>query len=129
VVWGDMRAPDYFGDMPHTWIAAEFITAIRRMLAREDGGTLELFRAVPDAWWRNGGVRLNALPTAFGALSLRARRNRSQATVDLALSGPPPERITLRFPGAKRARADDEPCEIRGDLIIAPNWRRLVIER
>ena len=129
VVWGDPRAPDYVGDMPHTWIAAEFITAIRRMLAREDGRTLELFRAVPDGWWRNGGVRLNALPTAFGALSLRARRSRSQATVDLALSGPAPERITLRFPGAKRARADGEPCEISGDLIIAPNWRRLVVDR
>lgn len=129
VVWGDMRAPDYIGDMPHTWIAAEFITAVRRMLARENGATLELFRAVPDAWWANDGVRLEALPTAFGALTLRARRNRAQATVELALTGPAPERITLRFPGVKRAQADGEPCQVEGDLIIAPNWRRLVIDR
>ena len=38
VVWSDLRAPDYIGDMPHTWIGAEFITAIRRMLLRENGG-------------------------------------------------------------------------------------------
>jgi hypothetical protein len=44
VVWGAPRAPDYIGDMPHTWIGAEFATAIRRMLLRENGGTLELFR-------------------------------------------------------------------------------------
>jgi len=102
VVWGDMRAPDYIGDMPHTWIAAEFVTAIRRMLLRENGCTLELFRGAPDAWWDNDGVTLRDLPTAFGAVNLRARRGRFQATVDLALSGPAPERITFRYAGAKR---------------------------
>ena len=49
VVWGNPRVPEYIGDMPHTWIGAEFATAVRRMLLREDGDTLELFRAVPDA--------------------------------------------------------------------------------
>ena len=128
VVWGDARAPDYLGDMPHTWIAAEFFTAIRRMLLRENGRTLELFRGAPDAWWDNGGVTLSGLPTAFGAVSLRARRGRSRATVDLALSGPAPERIAFRYPGAKRARADGKPCEIQGDMILAPNLSRLVID-
>ena len=128
VVWGDKRAPDYIGDMPHTWIAAEFATAIRRMLVRENGRTLELFRAAPDAWWENGGVTLRSLPTAFGALSLRARRKRSQALVDLKLSGPPPERIHFRYPGAKRALADGELCDIRDGVILAANWRRLVID-
>jgi hypothetical protein len=128
VVWGDMRAPDYIGDMPHTWIAAEFATAIRRMLLRENGRTLELFRGAPDAWWDNDGVTLRDLPTAFGAVSLRARRSRSQATIDLALSGPAPERITFRYPGAKRARADGKPCDIQGDVILAPNLSRLVVD-
>ena len=49
VVWGDLRAPDYIGDMPHTWIAAEFVTAIRRMLLNENGRTLALFGGAPDA--------------------------------------------------------------------------------
>ena len=128
VVWGEARAPDYIGDMPHTWIAAEFFTAIRRMLLRENGRTLELFRGAPDAWWDNGGVTLRDLPTAFGAVSLRARRGRSHATVDLALTGPAPERITLRYPGAKRARADGKPCDIQGDVILAPNLSRLVVD-
>ena len=29
VVWSPPRAPQYIGDMPHTWIGAEFVTAIR----------------------------------------------------------------------------------------------------
>jgi hypothetical protein len=98
------------------------------MLARENGRALELFRAVPDAWWDNGGVALNGLPTAFGALRLRARRGRSEATVDLALSGPQPERIAFRYPGAKRAHADGRPCEIRGDVVSAPSFSRLAVE-
>ena len=94
-----MRAPDYIGDMPHTWIAAEFVTAIRRMLLRENGGVLELFARCADAWWDNDGVTLRDLPTAFGVASLRARRGQSQAMVDLALSGPPPDRITSAILG------------------------------
>ncbi|MBB4200093.1 hypothetical protein CCR94_04625 [Rhodoblastus sphagnicola] len=128
VVWGDLRAPDYIGDMPHTWIAAEFFTAIRRMLVREEGGTLALFRAVPDAWWDNDGIAINGAPTAFGLLNLRARKTTSGAKVKMKLSGPAPERVTFRYPGAKRAWADGHPCEILDDTMTTPAWRDLVIE-
>jgi hypothetical protein len=81
-------SPEYIGDMPHTWVGAEFATAIRRMLLRENGGTLELFRAVPESWWDGEGIRLNELPTIFGTTNLSARRDQSQATIELALTGP-----------------------------------------
>jgi hypothetical protein len=128
VVWSDRRTPEYIGDMPHTWIGAEFFTAIRRMLLRENGSTLELFRAAPEAWWDGEGVTLTELPTAFGAVSLKARRNQSQASVELALSGPSPELITVRYPGVKQAHADGKRCEIRGDVILTPSLNRLVID-
>ena len=128
VVWSAPHAPEYIGDMPHTWIGAEFATAVRRMLVREDGGTLELFRAVPDEWWEGEGITLRDLPTAFGAANLRARRKNSQATIELSLTGPAPERITFRYPGVKQAQADGRPCEIHGDVIVAPNLNRLVID-
>jgi len=128
VVWSDPRAPDYIGDMPHTWIGAEFATAVRRMLLRENGATLELFRAVPDAWWEGEGIALRDLPTAFGLANLTARRSRSQATVELSLSGPAPERITVRYPGGKRARVDGERVEFKGDVIEVARMRRLEID-
>jgi hypothetical protein len=128
VVWGEPRVPEYIGDMPHTWIGAEFSTAIRRMLLRENGGVLELFRAVPDEWWRGDGIALRRLPTAFGFVDLRATRDESRATIELNLTGPAPERITFRYPGAKRAFADGAPCPIQGDVVTAPNLKRLVIE-
>jgi hypothetical protein len=128
VVWSAPRAPDYIGDMPHTWIGAEFATAIRRMLLRENGATLELFRAVPDAWWEGEGITLHELPTAFGTANLKAQRGASRATIELALTGPAPGRITFRYPGAKQAHADTVPCDIQGDIISAPNLSRLVID-
>jgi hypothetical protein len=128
VLWGDPRAPEYIGDMPHTWIGAEFATAVRRMLLREHGTRLELFRAVPEAWWAGEGIRLNALPTRFGVANLRAERDSRWATVTLSLTGPLPEQITVRYPGARRAFADDVACTIEGDLILAPHFNQLSIE-
>jgi hypothetical protein len=128
VVWGEYRSPEYIGDMPHTWIGAEFATAIRRMLLRENGVVLELFRAVPDAWWQGDGIVLRELPTAFGVVNLEATRRESRATIELTLTGPEPEQITFGYPGAKRALADGKVCVIEGDVVSAPNWKRLVIE-
>ena len=128
VVWADMRAPEYIGDMPHTWIGAEFSCAVRRMLLRENGATLELFRAVPDGWWTGEGITLNDLPTAFGIANLRAQRGRRRATVDLSLTGPAPERILVRYPGVKHARADGSPCDIHADVITTKVWSRLEID-
>ena len=127
VVWGTMRAPEYIGDMPHTWIGAEFATAVRRMLLRENGSTLELFRAVPDAWWDGEGIHLQALPTAFGIADLRARRTAAGLVVDLSLSGPLPDRITVRCPLVKQAEADGLPCDVHGDVISTRPFTRLVI--
>jgi hypothetical protein len=128
VAWGDPRVAEYIGDMPHTWIGAEFATAIRRMLLREDGGTLELLRAVPEGWWKGDGIALRELPTCFGSANLTARREGSRAVLELALSGPLPERIVVRYPGARAAQADGQACEIDGDLVKSGHWRRLVIE-
>ena len=128
VVWNPPRTPEYLGDMPHTWIGAEFVTAIRRMLIRENGSMLELLRAVPDGWWNADGIELRDLPTAFGAINLRARRARSMVTVDLALTGQPPDRVTVRYPGAKLAEADGKPCQINSDVITSANFSRLIIE-
>jgi hypothetical protein len=128
VVWSDARVPDYIGDMPHTWIGAEFATAIRRMLIRENGTELQLFRATPDSWWRNKGIQLRDLPTAFGLANVIAKRRGSQATIELDLTGPLPERVTVRYPGAQRARADSAPCAVDGDIILVPPFRRMAIE-
>jgi hypothetical protein len=128
VAWAKPRSPEYVGDMPHTWIGAEFATAIRRMLLRENGSTLELFRAVPDHWWDGEGITLRELPSTFGVINLRAQRRASCIILEMALTGPAPEKITIRYPGAKQAQADGRACEIRNDVIFASSLNRLVID-
>ncbi len=128
VLWGDKRAAEYIGDMPHTWIGAEFATAVRRMLLRENGRTLELFRAVPDSWWAGEGIRLHELPTSFGVVNLKARRNTGLVTIELSLAGPMPDRVTVRYPGARRAEADGVACPIENEVVLAPRFNRLLIE-
>jgi hypothetical protein len=128
VVYGDARAPEYIGDMPHTWIGAEFATTVRRMVLRENGPVLDLFRATPDSWWEGEGITLRDLPTAFGVANLRARRQGSQATVELSLAGPAPEKIRVRCPGAKRALADGKACAIDGDVVSTAKMSRLVVD-
>ena len=128
VVWGNARVAEYIGDMPHTWIGAEFTTAIRRMLVRENGTTLELLRAVPAQWWDGDGIVLNELPTSFGTLDLVARRGTGRVTIELALSGPAPELIVVRYPGVRRASADGQSCDMIGDLVHAPSFRSMVID-
>lgn len=128
VVWSPPRTPRYIGDMPHTWVGAEFVAAIRRMLVRENGATLELLRAVPDAWWEGEGIRLQKLPTRFGLIDLAASRANFTVTIELLVVGSPPDRVTIRYPAVRRALADGRLCDIDGDVISAACFSRMVID-
>jgi hypothetical protein len=123
-----VRATRFIDELCARTIGAEFATAIRPMLLRKNGDTLELFRAVPDTWWDGEGITLRELPTSFGTVNLRARRDASRVTVELTLTGPAPDKIVLRYPGARQAHADGKPCQIDGDLIKVAHPKRLVID-
>jgi hypothetical protein len=44
----------------------------------------------------------------------------SGATIELGLTGPSPEHVTVRSPGAQCALADGAPCMIDGHIVSAP---------
>jgi hypothetical protein len=73
VVRSQTRAPFYLGDMPHTWVGAEYVRAVIGMLMHEDEDGLELLPGVPPAWVQ-GQLSVRHLPTAFGTLSMSARQ-------------------------------------------------------
>lgn len=81
VVYSDPRRGAYVGDMPHTWVGAELLRSVFGMLFRETDERLELLPSAPAAWTQGSGLALSRVPTAFGALSLRATRSEDQQLI------------------------------------------------
>lgn len=103
VVWRDPADPHFIGDMPHTWIAAEFIQAIRTMFAyeRDSDHSLVLAAGLPESWVNSkNGVGVQRLPTHYGVLSYSLRSEGSNAMM-LRLAGDlsmPPGNIVIMPP-------------------------------
>jgi hypothetical protein len=77
ITWRNPRSPGHIGDVPHTWIGAEYVLALRSMLAYESAeeDALVLAAGVPAAWLDGGGeVAVAGLPTHYGLLDFRLRR-------------------------------------------------------
>lgn len=110
MVWHDAKAPKFLGDMPHAWIGAEFVRALRTFLAyeRENDRALVLAAGIPAAWLDGGSeVGVRRLPTWFGTLSYRLRRT-GPDELRLELSGDltmPPGKIVIKPPSDRPIRA------------------------
>ncbi|MBI5503244.1 MAG: discoidin domain-containing protein [Deltaproteobacteria bacterium] len=120
IVWSDPKAPAHIGDMPHAWIGAEFILALRTLFAfeRERDAALVLAAGL-DPHWLAGGFEVAAdnLPTYHGTLCYTLRAE-DAATLLLSLSGSlavPPGGFVLRppLPGPLlRAEVDGTPVPV-----------------
>ncbi|UYC16577.1 discoidin domain-containing protein [Xanthomonas campestris pv. phormiicola] len=83
VVHSRPRFPRYLGDMPHTWIGAEYARTVFGMLMHEDDDGLALLPGTPPAWVEGEGLAVQRLPTAYGQLSMRARQRGDVLRIDL----------------------------------------------
>jgi len=75
IAWRDHRAPAHVGDLPHTWVAAEYVLAVRSLFAyeREADRTLVVGAGLAAEWTTGAGVHVRAMPTLYGDLSFSAR--------------------------------------------------------
>lgn len=74
ISWRDPSGPSFMGDLPHTWISAEYILAVRTMFAyeREEDHSLVLGAGIPQEWLAKGSVvGVENLPTYYGNLAYR----------------------------------------------------------
>jgi hypothetical protein len=77
ISWCDPLSPSFIGDMPHSWIGAEYILAVYSLFAyeREDDHSLVIAAGVAAHWLCNGHeLVVRELPTPYGKLSYRLRR-------------------------------------------------------
>ena len=105
VVWREPRAPKFLGDLPHTWVASDFLRSVADMFVfeREADSALVLSAGIPDAWLDQSGVRVHGLSTWWGPLSYSARRDDAGLTVAIDTGiRIPPGGILVRPPGSGR---------------------------
>lgn len=105
VVQSRLRHPIYLGDMPHTWIGAEYARAIFGMLMREEDDRLMLLPGVAPSWVEDQGLSVTQLPTAFGKLTMSARQDGSTLRIRLGDGVEANTRVHVAWPARRRPRS------------------------
>ena len=109
VVGRAVRQPRFIGDMPHGWVASDYISAVLDLFAYERASdqSLVLAAGIPDEWLRGKGVGIAGLRTPYGKLGYRLQRkgDRLQFTIESGMT-PPPGGLVFPWPyRGKPARA------------------------
>ena len=126
ISWRDRRAPGHLGDVPHTWIAAEYLLAFAAMVADEQIASQRLVLAAGMPWdwiFTGSGFACAGLPTRWGKLDLflHARQAGLLYHIHASIDGPcvlPPGGLVLAPPLpsgfiiTQAALADGLPCPI-----------------
>ena len=89
ISWRDPSGPSFIGDLPHTWISAEYMLAMCTMFAyeREEDASLVIAAGVAEEWLSGGSaVGVKNLPTHYGNLTYSLRL-KSKSTLRLRLKG------------------------------------------
>jgi hypothetical protein len=75
VVGHDLRKPRFVGDMPHGWVASDFMRSALDLFAyeREVDNALVLGAGLPLQWLEGEGVAIENLRTPYGPLSYSLR--------------------------------------------------------
>jgi hypothetical protein len=99
IAWRDEAAPAHLGDLPHTWISAEYVLAVRSLFAYEDeaSGTLVVGAGLAPEWIDAGGVTVSGMATLYGSLSYTLRRIDSR-TLEFEVDGGIRGAVILRPP-------------------------------
>jgi len=109
VVWHDARRPAFFGDLPHAWVAAEFIRSALDLFAfeRESDSALVVGAGIAPEWvTATPGVAVRDLRTAYGALSFSMTADGDRVRVRLEGSlDPPPGGVVVHAPLAAPLRS------------------------
>lgn len=83
VIYSDKRHAIYLGDMPHTWIGAEYARSLFGMLMYEGDDALSLLPGTPPSWVAGPGLKVDGLPTAYGTLAMDAKQEGQRLTITL----------------------------------------------
>ncbi|HEV7491675.1 MAG TPA: coagulation factor 5/8 type domain-containing protein, partial [Rhodanobacteraceae bacterium] len=102
VVGADARESRFVGDMPHGWVASDFIRSVLDLFAyeRESDESLVLAAGVPDSWLDDDGIRVDKLRTPYGPISFSLKRESDGLHAEIKSEGftMPPGGIVISPP-------------------------------
>jgi F5/8 type C domain len=121
ISWRDPRSPGHLGDLPHTWIAAEYLLVFASLFAfeREEDDAVVIAAGVDPRWLDDAaGITVAGLPLWQGSLDLKLRRD-AEGVLHLELGG------TMNVPSGGFILRPPLERSIRG---ITCNGRRMRID-
>jgi hypothetical protein len=106
VVGQDLRKPRFVGDMPHGWVASDFIRSALDLFAyeREADHSLVLAAGVPASWLDGDGIAIEHLRTPYGELSYTLSRSGERFELHVDGSAAPPGGFVFAAPVAGVAK-------------------------
>jgi hypothetical protein len=122
VVAHDVRKPLFIGDLPHAWVASDYIRSVLDLFAYErSDGAMMLAVGIPDAWLDRAGVAIHGLHTPYGTVSYSLVRT-GQRIAQLTLSATgrvPPGGFVLAGPWPRplHASINGKPVTITGNEV------------
>ncbi|MCK5225590.1 MAG: discoidin domain-containing protein [Planctomycetes bacterium] len=99
VVNSDYRFAGYFGDMPHTWVGAEYINSVRSLFVYETGDKLILGHGVDEKWLeRKEGISVKNMATYYGDISYATKKDGDTIRVKISGKAKPPKGFVFKSP-------------------------------
>ena len=91
VVGREDRTPRFVGDMPHGWVASDYIRSVLDLFAYErDDGSIALAAGVPLAWLEGEGIAIENLRTRWGRIGYSLRREDASYVIAIPRSSAVP---------------------------------------
>ncbi len=100
VVGRDPRQIRFIGDMPHGWVASDFIRSALDLFAyeRDSDHALVLAGGVPANWLEGEGVAITGLRSAYGKLGYTLKQNGKYLLLHIAAGAAPPGGFVFAWP-------------------------------
>jgi hypothetical protein len=100
VVGRELRQPRFIGDMPHAWIASDYIRSVLDMFAyeRQSDNALVLAAGISSDWFKGPGFAAKNLRTPYGSLNMSFRQRGKDLVVSLDGNARPPGGFFLPSP-------------------------------
>jgi hypothetical protein len=102
VVYRDKRKPGFIGDMPHAWIASDYIRSVLDMFAypRLADSSMVLAAGIPTTWMGGDGIGISGLYTPWGRVGYTVRRDRDRLLLSIDSDALPPGGFIFPWPYA-----------------------------